>query len=75
MGQEFLAFKFINPIFSQLLMEKISFVFVLNYSPGTVVRYKKSDLRIPVIPNPLRTKELRSYSYMGKVCHQDYRNC
>jgi len=32
---------------------------------GTVVRYKTSDRRIPVIPNPLRTPELKNYTYVG----------
>lgn len=30
---------------------------------GTVVRYKTNDRRIPVIPNPLRTSQLRNYTY------------
>ncbi|XP_021931323.1 integrin alpha-PS3-like isoform X2 [Zootermopsis nevadensis] len=32
---------------------------------GTVIRYKTNDYLNPVIPNPLRTSELRSFSYVG----------
>lgn len=41
----------------------------MNCLSGTVVRYRTSDRRIPVIPNPLRTHELKNYTYVGKVWH------
>jgi len=74
MKQEFHVFQFKNSIFFKLFVENISCVCVLNSLSGTVVRYNRSDRRIPVIPNPVRTPELKNYTYVGKGCHQGYRN-